>query len=57
MMDPATYMGVMKEKFGGDYGIFQRMNKQGDMLLVATTMVPPKPSWREYISLRCRMAL
>ena len=38
MMDPSTYMGVMKEKFGGDYGIFQRMNKKGDMILVATTM-------------------
>ena len=42
MMDPSTYMGVMKEKFGGDYGIFQRMNEKGDMLLVATTMAASK---------------
>ena len=38
MMDPATYVGVIKEKFGGDYGIFQRMNEKGDMILVASTM-------------------
>ena len=37
-MAPSTYVGVMKEKFGSDYGIFQRMNENGDMILVATTI-------------------
>ena len=42
MMDPVTYMNLLKVKFGGDYTLFQRMNEQGDMLMVASTMIPTK---------------
>ena len=42
MMDPVTYMNLLKVKFGGDYTLFQRMNEQGDMLMVASTMIPAK---------------
>lgn len=41
LSDPTTYMKLIKEKFGGDYCLFQRMNEKGDMILVATTMAAP----------------
>ena len=44
MMDPVHLYGLMKEKFGGDYALFQRMNEQGDMLMVASTMEFQNPS-------------
>ncbi|NQU12883.1 MAG: methyl-accepting chemotaxis protein [Desulfobacteraceae bacterium] len=41
LSDPSTYIGLMKKKFRGDYSLFQRMNKQGDMILIATTLAAP----------------
>ncbi|MFH1242955.1 MAG: Cache 3/Cache 2 fusion domain-containing protein, partial [Pseudomonadota bacterium] len=39
--DPAIYLELAKEKYRGDYCLFERMNDQGDMILVATTLGEP----------------
>jgi methyl-accepting chemotaxis protein len=42
--EPGTYLQLIKKKFGGDYGLFERMNEQGDMVLVGTTKAGPTGS-------------
>jgi methyl-accepting chemotaxis protein WspA len=36
--EPTPFIDDAKMKFGGNYAIFQRMNEQGDMMQVATTL-------------------
>ena len=36
--ESSFYVDQVKNKFGGTYAIFQRMNQQGDMMQVASTM-------------------
>ena len=38
VFEPSTYIDVIREKFGGNYGLFQRVNDAGDMVLIATTI-------------------
>ncbi|MCF8127949.1 MAG: methyl-accepting chemotaxis protein [Deltaproteobacteria bacterium] len=38
VFEPGTYMDVIRQKFGGNYGLFQRVNNAGDMVLIATTI-------------------
>lgn len=38
VFEPKTYIDVAREKFGGEYGLFQRVNEAGDMVLVATSI-------------------
>jgi methyl-accepting chemotaxis protein len=38
VFEPSTYIDVIRQKFGGNYGLFQRINSQGDMVLIATTI-------------------
>ena len=38
VFEPRTYIDVIREKFGGNYGLFQRVNEAGDMVLIATTL-------------------
>ncbi|MEJ2587994.1 MAG: Cache 3/Cache 2 fusion domain-containing protein, partial [Deltaproteobacteria bacterium] len=40
--ESSFYVDQVKNKFGGTYAIFQRMNHQGDMMQVATTMATSK---------------
>lgn len=40
--ESSFYVDQVKNKFGGAYAIFQRMNHQGDMMQVATTMATSK---------------
>ena len=42
VFEPRTYIDVIREKFGGDYGLFQRVNEAGDMVLIATTISSKK---------------
>jgi methyl-accepting chemotaxis protein len=42
VFEPSTYIDVIREKFGGNYGLFQRINDAGDMVLVATTISSKK---------------
>jgi len=39
--DSTPYIDEVKIKFGGNYAIFQIMNKKGDMIQVATTLATP----------------
>lgn len=34
VFEPSTYIDVIREKFGGNYGLFQRVNEAGDMVLI-----------------------
>ncbi len=40
--ESSFYVDEVKNKFGGTYAIFQRVNKRGDMMQVATTMAASK---------------
>ena len=42
VFEPETYIDVIREKFGGNYGLFQRVNDAGDMVLIATTLLSKK---------------
>ena len=42
VFEPETYIDVIREKFGGNYGLFQRVNEAGDMVLIATTITSKK---------------
>jgi methyl-accepting chemotaxis protein WspA len=42
VFEPSTYIDVIREKFGGNYGLFQRVNEAGDMVLIATTISSEK---------------
>ena len=42
VFEPGTYIDVIREKFGGNYGLFQRVNDAGDMVLIATTIFSGK---------------
>ena len=42
VFEPSTYIDVIREKFGGNYGLFQRVNDAGDMVLIATTIFSGK---------------
>jgi len=42
VFEPSTYIDVIREKFGGNYGLFQRVNNAGDMVLIATTISSKK---------------
>jgi methyl-accepting chemotaxis protein len=42
VFEPGAYIDVLRQKFGGDYGLFQRVNDEGDMVLVATTILSKK---------------
>jgi len=35
---PDAYIDMIRGKFGGNYGLFQRVNEAGDMVLIATTI-------------------
>ena len=41
LSDPAIYIDLIRKKFRGNYYLFQRMNKQGNMILLATSMSTP----------------
>ena len=51
VFEPGTYIDVIREKFGGNYGLFQRVNDAGDMVLVATTITSLKGEKLENIYL------
>jgi methyl-accepting chemotaxis protein WspA len=38
VFEPSTYIDVIRQKFGGNYGLFQRVNDAGDMVLIASTI-------------------
>ena len=42
VFEPSSYIDVIREKFGGNYGLFQRVNEAGDMVLIATTISSKK---------------
>ena len=42
VFEPSAYIDVLREKFGGNYGLFQRVNDAGDMVLIATTIFSKK---------------
>ena len=42
LSEPEAYIDLIREKFGGNYGLFQRVNEAGDMVLVATTIFSSK---------------
>ena len=38
VFEPETYIDVIREKFGGNYGLFQRLDEAGNMVLIASTI-------------------
>ncbi len=38
VFEPVTYIDVIRDKFGGNYGLFQRINDKGDMVLITSTI-------------------
>ena len=42
VFEPVNYIDMLRQKFGGDYGLFQRVNDAGDMVLIATTILSKK---------------
>ncbi len=51
VFEPGTYIDVIREKFGGNYGLFQRVNEAGDMVLIATTISSKKGRRLEHLDL------
>ena len=38
VFEPDTYIDVIHEKFGGTYGLFQRLDEAGNMVMIASTI-------------------
>ena len=38
VFEPETYVDVIREKFGGNFGLFQRLDEAGNMVLIASTI-------------------